>query len=479
MEQANLKIPLTLIQDYRLSPLACLLYGELSGLYFKNHRCDITDRTLSSRLNRSIPRIQSGLRELKDSGLITSKQKPNYKGRNITVAKTAENPFILIPVAIVRRKDLKENELLIYGSIYSEIQKQIKINRDKKIDDMSPDVIITRSELAKKLNIALRSVSRLLYKLANKQYIIFNSISGIGIQVNIIPINSFTEKDGHRPFIQNGGGQKLEPPRTKVRSQPLTKTTSHPGQKRATNKYIINNINKGRISKNKDFLRSHTALDEFLEDPFYTPADLQSLSSPMYYNSLPDENNIPPEQEKESYSDYEELNKLDSNQATSKHHKHKNNSRTAKSGSREKGSTNLTNTSPKHHQHKNDAETAKSGSKEKGSKELTQTTPKQKDLEPDIGTRSITSTNNFSKNDYTPYNGFNLDYQSNTLQSILRNITGKQYIITQRTKEALYQQLEHGYTLNDFETAISSLIRQGKQVSMLDLILHIGSYLDQ
>lgn len=216
-------------------------------------------------------------------------------------------------------------------------------------------------------------------------------------------------------------------------------------------------------------MRSHTALDEFLEDPFYTPADLQSLSSPMYYNSLPDENNIPPEQEKESYSDYEELNKLDSNQATSKHHKHKNNSRTAKSGSREKGSTNLTNTSPKHHQHKNDAETAKSGSKEKGSKELTQTTPKQKDLEPDIGTRSITSTNNFSKNDYTPYNGFNLDYQSNTLQSILRNITGKQYIITQRTKEALYQQLEHGYTLNDFETAISSLIRQGKQVSMLEI----------
>ena len=315
---------------------------------------------------------------------------------------------------------------------------------------MSPDVIITRSELAKKLNIALRSVRRLLYKLANKQYIIFNSISGIGIQVNIIPINSFTEKDGHRPFIQNGGGQKREPPLTKVRSQPLTKTISHPGQKRATNKYIINNINKGRISQNKDFLRSHTALDEFLEDPFYTPADLQSLSSPMYYNSLPDENNIPPEQEKESYSDYEELNKLDSNQATSKHHKHKNNSRTAKSGS-----------------------------KEKGSKELTQTTPKQKDLEPDIGTRSITSTNNFSKNDYTPYNGFNLDYQSNTLQSILRNITGKQYIITQRTKEALYQQLEHGYTLNDFETAISSLIRQGKQVSMLDLILHIGSYLDQ
>ena len=450
MEQANLKIPLTLIQDYKLSPLACLLYGELSGLYFKNHRCDITDRTLSSRLNRSIPRIQSGLRELKDSGLITSKQKPNYKGRNITVAKTAEKPFILIPVAIVRRKDLKENELLIYGSIYSEIQKQIKINRDKKIDDMSPDVIITRSELAKKLNIALRSVSRLLYKLANKQYIIFNSISGVGIQVNIIPINSFTEKDCHRPFTQNEGGQKREPPLTKVRSQPLTKTRSHPGQKRATNKYIINNINKGKISQNKDFLRSHTALDEFLEDPFYTPADLQSLSSPMYYNSLPDENSIPPELEKESYSDFEELNRLDSNQATSKHH-----------------------------QHKNNAKTAKSGSERKGSKDLIKIAPKQKDLAPDNGTRSIVSSNNFSKNHYKPYNHVNLDYQSNTLQSILRNITGKQYIITQRTKEALYQQLEHGYTLNDFETAISSLIRQGKQVSMLDLTLHIGSYLDQ
>lgn len=115
MEQANLKIPLTLIQDYKLSPLACLLYGELSGLYFKHHKCDISDQTLSKRLNRSIPRIQSGLKELKDSGLITSKQKPNYRGRNITVAKTLTKPFLLIPVSVVRRCDISQSALLVYG----------------------------------------------------------------------------------------------------------------------------------------------------------------------------------------------------------------------------------------------------------------------------------------------------------------------------------------------------------------------------
>ena len=98
MEQANLKIPLTLIQDYKLSPLACLLYGELSGLYFKHHKCDISDQTLSALLVRSVFLVLSGLKELKDSGLITSKQKPNYRGRNITVAKTLTKPFLLIPV---------------------------------------------------------------------------------------------------------------------------------------------------------------------------------------------------------------------------------------------------------------------------------------------------------------------------------------------------------------------------------------------
>ena len=43
MPKPNLKIPLILIQKYKLSPLAILLYGELNGLYSKYHMCNITD----------------------------------------------------------------------------------------------------------------------------------------------------------------------------------------------------------------------------------------------------------------------------------------------------------------------------------------------------------------------------------------------------------------------------------------------------
>lgn len=453
LEQISLKIPLTLIKDYGLSPIAALIYGELSGLYFgsKDRRCDITDLTLSSRLNKSISSIQRGLKELKNSGLITSKQKPNFKGRNITVAKTAEKPFILIPISIIRRGYINSSALLVYGWLNSELQKQIKINEDKYYDEPYTDtIIVNKSKIAQDLNKSTRYIRKTMKELENYGYIFTNPIAGKGVEI----IFRFVKNMPLRTQLPSQGMNKMSIGYEQNDKPPMNKMSIEVGTKRATNRIFNRVINKGidknQSPKNKDFLRSHTALDEFLEDPFLTPADLHSLSSPMYYDSLPDENNIPPELEKESYSDYEELNKHDSNQATSKQHQHKNNSRTAKSGSKEKGGKNLANTSPKHHQHKNDVETAKSDSNGKSNKDLTQTAPKPKELEPD-----------------------------KAFQSILRNITGKQYIITQNTKEALYQRLEQGYTLNDFETAISSLAKQGKQVSMLDLILHIGSYLDQ
>ena len=220
MEQANLKIPLTLIKDYKLSPLACLLYGELSGLYFKYHKCDITNQKLSKRFNRSIPRIQSELKALKDRGLIKSKQKPNYKGRNITVAKTADKSFILVPVAIARCNDISQGALLVYGVIYSEIKKQIKINFDKKIDNIQPIINISKSKLANKLNIAPRSVGRTLHELETKQYIILNSINGVGIEIALLPVDN--SKMTGRP-LDNLGQKRVStydknehPPRTKT-----------------------------------------------------------------------------------------------------------------------------------------------------------------------------------------------------------------------------------------------------------------------
>ena len=74
MTNPNLKIPLALIQKYKLSKLTLLVYGELNGLYSKYHKCDITDNELAKRLNRSIASIQRSMHDLKRSKLISSKQ---------------------------------------------------------------------------------------------------------------------------------------------------------------------------------------------------------------------------------------------------------------------------------------------------------------------------------------------------------------------------------------------------------------------
>ena len=429
MEQGNLKIPLTLIKDYKLSFLACFLYGELSGLYFKYHKCDITDQKLSERLNRSIPRIQSGLKELKDSGLIKSKQKPNYRGRNIIVTKLNDEKFILIPVAIIRYNALSQNALLSYGVIYSEIQKQIKINSDKKKDNAQPIIQTSKSELANKLNISPRSISRTLHELMTKQYIILNSLNGVGIEITLLPVDN--SKITGRPL--NDLGQKREATHDKNENPPRTKTRSHLGQKRETNRYLID-INKddnySLSSSNKDFLRYHTALDEIMTDPFFNPQELHSLSSPVYDDSLPDESSIPPETDKESYGDYKALNKLDTNKDNSEYQQHKNNTETGKSGSE---------------------------SESKDKKSLSKTTSKK----------------------YQKYNGFNLDYQRKELQSMLRRKTNKRYIITSQQIPLLQQRLKESFTLYDFERAIDYLIQQRRAISVKDLLINISNYLNK
>jgi len=189
MTNPNLKIPLALIQKYKLSKLTLLVYGELNGLYSKYHKCDITDNELAKRLNRSIASIQRSMHDLKRSKLISSKQKANYKGRSIKVAQVNEKKYILIPISIIRNKNLSQNALLVYGSLYSRSQKQTKINKDRKIPDISPIFIVSKTDIAKELNKTPKTIGRAIKELASKNYIIFNSITGVGIEVNLPPID--------------------------------------------------------------------------------------------------------------------------------------------------------------------------------------------------------------------------------------------------------------------------------------------------
>lgn len=446
MEQANLKIPLTLIQDYKLSPLACLLYGELSGLYFKHHKCDISDQTLSKRLNRSIPRIQSGLKELKDSGLITSKQKPNYRGRNITVAKTLTKPFLLIPVSVVRRCDISQSALLVYGWLNSALQKQNKINKDKCLED-TDTITSNKSKIAKKLNRSSKFIQRKIKELAKQGYITIYTVAGKGLEIVFAPIQNLPS----RTKMQVKGRTKTRSGWDKNENPPRTKTRTEVGQKRETNRIFNRVINKGmdkNPSPEKEApLRSLTALDEFMTDPFLNPSELQSLSIPVYYDSLPDENSIPPETEKESYGDYKALNELDTNKDASKHQQHKNNTNTGKSGS--EGGTGKT--SPN------------SASKRKT------------DQAHNKGAQSVKPTiqkNNVQEH-YTAYDGTNLDYQYNTFKEILNKHTGKNYVITKQNKELLKWRLDHGFTLSDFESVITDLVKQGKTISIKELVSNI------
>lgn len=74
---------------------------------------------------------------------------------------------------------------------------------------------------------------------------------------------------------------------------------------------------------------------------------------------------------------------------------------------------------------------------------------------------------------YTAYDGTNLDYQCNTLKDILNKHTGKSYVITKQNKELLKWRLGQGFTLSDFESVITDLVKQGKPISIKELISNI------
>ncbi|MDB6229853.1 helix-turn-helix domain-containing protein [Lactobacillus amylovorus] len=413
---ANLKIPQVLINVYHLRPLAILVYSEVNGIYSKYHKCYITDKELTRRLNRSVSSIQRAIAKLKELGLIQTKQKPNYKGRYITLTPVSMDKYLLIPVKIVRNKDLSLGALMVYGSLYSRHHKQIKVNADKHQENASLIISVTNQELANELGKTSRFIQIKVKELLQKNYIAINSINGVGVEINLLPVDN-SKKDGRpldnlRTKCVATNEQNEHPPTNKMRS--------HLRTKRATNKYLIDNINKDDYSSssNKDHPQ---AVDPF--DPFEVG---EPLKEPVYYDSIPNDDEMPPNTNNDETSkDIAELNTLDIQNAT---------------------------------QHKTSPITGKSGS--------------------ESGNKYIDRSTKPTRKKYHAYNGFNLDYQVDQLRKMLNSKTGKHYPITNQ-RPLIEQRLKDGFTLYDFEKAIDYLIQQRRTISIRKLVININNYLNK
>lgn len=421
MKNPNLKIPLVLINS-GLPILVILVYSELNGLYSKNNQCYITDKELSRRLNRSISSIQRAMHELRKYNLIQTKQKPNYKGRFITVTPVDMKKFLLIPVKVIRNKDLSLGALLVYGSLYSRHHKQIKINADKHQENASLIISVTNQELANELGKTSKFIHNKVKELVQKNYIVTNSINGVGIEIAFLPVEN-SNKHG-RP--KRKLGTKCVSTYEQNEHPPMNRMSIELGTKRATNKYLIDNINKGddlsSSSSNKDHPR---AVDHF--DPFEVG---EPLKEPVYYDSIPNENDMPPQMPYiEITKEVAELNTLDHQISIQNATQHKTSPITGKSGS------------------------------ESGNKDIDRSTKP-------------------TRKKYHAYNGFNLDYQVDQLRKMLNSKTGKHYPITNQ-RPLIEQRLKEGFTLYDFEKAIDYLIQQKQSISVKELVINIGNYLNK
>lgn len=311
MVESNLKIPLPIAKDYKLSASALLVYGELYGLFSKNSKCYITDKTLSKRLGFSKSTIQRAMKQLKDHGLIISKQKPNYKGRNITVLSPKSKQFLLIPIALTRDKKLKPASIVLYGSLYAKMKKIIKINKDKRQDMDAPLIETNKSKLANELGKKPEIIRLHLLDLYNYGYLQFNSIDGKGLVIeltNKLSLHIPKKKSKNDLVKSNSLPNKWASTYLISEHPPTYKMSIH-----LPNKWATNRINNKYLIKEKN--KDHSASFEVGKP----------LSKPIYYDSIPDDKDIPPEEKNfDSNSYIKELNQLDKQKSVNhKSAKHK------------------------------------------------------------------------------------------------------------------------------------------------------------
>lgn len=466
---ANIKIPINLLKS-GLSPTTLIVFGEIYGLYYKNHNCFITDKSLSDRLNRSTASIQRAMHELKRQNIIVSKQKPNYRGRNITVLKPESNKFILIPVNVARDKRLKTGSIILFGLLYA-LQKKIKkINADKHLEMDTPFIEVTKSSLAKDLNKTPEYIRKHLIDLWNYGYLGLNRYNGIGIEIQLNEDadnythskvkKSRTTKNNYLSFkmplkkvpdylknwkiptnkmssliqkiksftnicanAKSGLSNDLPTERVATYQQneypPTNGMSSHLPTKRATN--ILSNrvINKG------DSFYSSSSNQDHSQNERPTFIEGKPLTKPIYYEGILSEDDIPPiDKNFVNESDITELNKLDS---ASKCHIKQTSNKSAKSGLERKQLTH----------------------------------------------------NLYKKDNSTNYQLSDLKVFTKEVKKILHEATGKNYIITQPACLEIAKRLYEGYTLKDFKQGIYKYLQENNFVNIKQVAMNLKQYIQE
>ena len=292
-KEVYLKIPLSLITSFDLTPRAILVYGELSGLYSKTKACFISDRTLASRLNCKVPTIQRAIKQLKDRGLIESKHLYNRRQIAVHTPNALTKEYILIPLTVIRNPNILLRASLLYGILNRKYKIQHKIEKDVyKIETDSP-ILTTKQELASKLDVSLEMVRQYLNNLQANSLIERTINNGTGLEIRLCKTLCKKIPKSENPTLDNQTHQENDHRPTKkmiiTNLEPTKIMIIDPPRKRSSNKTL------NRLISNRELVYS------------LSNKDISCLK-----NRIPNENDIPPEKAKESIpKEIELLNELD------------------------------------------------------------------------------------------------------------------------------------------------------------------------
>lgn len=190
MQDFNYKIPYEVAQNKKLSPLANFLFAEIDNLHRSKELVFIGDKRLANTWHKSPSTIQKTLKQLKTANYIKSRQVPNRRGRLFSVHNISENDkFILVPNSIKRKgydtKLLTLKDLRIYGFLYSEFSKELKIKIDSYAEDENIIINVRNQDIANFFNLNTSTVYRSLKKLAYLGCINLISYHGKGLEIEL------------------------------------------------------------------------------------------------------------------------------------------------------------------------------------------------------------------------------------------------------------------------------------------------------
>lgn len=292
-KEVYLKIPLSLITSFDLTPRAILVYGELSGLYSKTKACFISDRTLASRLNCKVPTIQRAIKQLKDRGLIESKHLYNRRQITVHTPNALTKEYILIPLTVIRNPNILLRASLLYGILNRKYKIQHKIDKDVYKVEVDSPILTTKQKLASKLNVSLEMVRQYLNNLQANSLIERTVNNGTGLEIRLCKTLCKKIPKSENPTLDNQTHQKNDHKPTKkmiiTNLEPTKIMIIDPPRKRSSNKTL------NRLISNRELVYS------------LSNKDISCLK-----NRIPNENDIPPEKVEESIpKEIELLNELD------------------------------------------------------------------------------------------------------------------------------------------------------------------------